>query len=77
MGTVPSGNVVSSVEVEGGVVEMVKDFTYPGFTLSADGETAREVDCWIARAFKAFGSLWLSIFTYLFALVIRELFTIR
>ena len=59
----PSGDIVSSVEVEGGVVEMVKDFTYLGSTLSADGETAREVDCWIARASKVFGSLRLSIFT--------------
>ena len=63
MGTVPSGDIVSSEEVEGGVVEMVKDFTYLGSTWSADGETAREVDCRIARASKAFGSLRLSIFT--------------
>ena len=62
MGTVPSGIIVSSVEVEGGVVEMVKDFTYLGSTLSADGETAREVDYQIAMASKAFGSLQLWIF---------------
>ena len=40
----PSGDIVSFVEVEGGVVEMVKDFIYLGSTLSTDDETAREAD---------------------------------
>ena len=63
MGSVLSDDIVSSVEMEGGVIEMVKDFTYLGSTLSVYGETAREVDFQIAKASKAFGSLQLSIFT--------------
>ena len=59
----PSGDIVSFVEVEGGVVEMVKDFIYLGSTSSTDGETAREADCGIAKSAKAYDSLWLSIFT--------------
>ena len=74
MGSVLSDDIASSVEVKGGVIELVKYFTYLGSTLSADGETAHEVDCRIA---KAFGSLRLSIFTNntLSFGTIRELFT--
>ena len=54
MGSVLSEGDVSSVEVEGDVVEMVKDFTYLGSTLSVDGETTCEVNCQIARTSKAF-----------------------
>ena len=52
MGSVPSNNIFSSVEGESGVVEMMKDFTYLGSTLSVDGETAREIDCRLAKASK-------------------------
>ena len=63
MGSVLSEGDVSSVEVEGGVIEMVKDFIYLGSNLSADGKTNHEVNCWITRASKAFGSLRTSVFS--------------
>ena len=48
------------------LIIIMKDFTYLGSTLSAHGEKACEVDCRIAKASKAFGSLSL----------LRELFSI-
>ena len=76
MGSVLSEGDVSSVEM---VIEIVKDFTYLGSNLSADGETTREVNCWIARASKAFGSLRMSIFSpiILFLLILKKLFTMQ
>ena len=45
MGAVLSENDVSSVKVEGGVIEMVKGFNYLDSSLSADGEATGEVNC--------------------------------
>ena len=63
MGVVSEGDI-SSVEVEGGMIERAKDFTYLGLNLSSDGETTHEVNSWITNASKAFGSLWMTIRTF-------------
>ena len=39
MGSLLSDDIVSSVEVEGGLVEIVKDFTYLGSTWSEGSTT--------------------------------------
>ena len=52
----------SPVVVEGGEMEMVRDFTYLGSKLSSDGEITAEVSCRIAKASKAFGCLRVPIF---------------
>ena len=62
MGAVLSEGDVS--QVEGGIIEMVKDFIYLGSNLSVDGEATCEVDCWIAKASKAFGCLQAPIFAF-------------
>ena len=63
MGSVLSEGNISSVEVKGGVIEMVKDFTYLGSNFSADGEITCEVNCRIVRASKSFDSLRTSVFS--------------
>ena len=52
----------SSVQVEGGTVEVVSHFTYLGFNISKDGEVTVEIDCRIAKASRAFGCLRKPIF---------------
>ena len=49
--------------MEGGEIEIVKDFIYLDSNLSADGEATREVNCHIAKVSKAFGSLQMPIFS--------------
>ena len=48
---------VAPVKVEGGELEMVKDFTYLGSVLSRDGDDMEDVKCRIAKASRAFGCL--------------------
>ena len=62
MWAVLSEGDISPVEVEGGVIEMVKDFVYLGSNLSVDGEATCEVKCRIAKASRAFGCLRVPIF---------------
>jgi len=45
---------IHSVEVDGGMIEMVEDFTYLGSNLSSN---TCEVNCWIVKASKTFNSL--------------------
>ena len=52
----------SSVQVEGGTVEVVSHFTYLGSNISRDGEVTVEIDCRIAKASRAFGCLRKPIF---------------
>ena len=52
----------SSVQVEGGTVEVVSHFTYLGSNISRDGEVTVEIDCRIAKAARLFGCLRKSIF---------------
>ena len=44
-------------------IEMVEGFTYLGSNLSVDCEITCGVKCWVAKASKAFGSLWIRIFS--------------
>ena len=39
----------SSVQVEGGTVDVVNHFTYLGSNISRDGKVTVEIDCRIAR----------------------------
>ena len=52
----------SSVQVEGGTVEVVSHFTYLGSNISRDSEVTVEIDCRIAKASRAFGCLRKPIF---------------
>ena len=52
----------SSVQVEGGTVEIVNHFTYLGSNILRDGEVTVEIDCRNAKASRAFGCLKESIF---------------
>ena len=62
VGSALSEDDVSPVLVDGGEIEMVEEFTYPGSKLSCDGEISPEVSCRIARASKAFGCLKVPVF---------------
>ena len=52
----------SSVQVEGGTVEVMNHFTYLDSNISRDGEVTVEMDCGIAKASRDFGCLRKSIF---------------
>jgi len=54
---------VSAVGIQSGAIEMVEDFTCLGSNLSVDCETTCDIKCWIAKASRAFGSLWIRIFS--------------
>jgi len=62
MGAVSEDDVFP-VEVGSGLIEMLDNFTYLGSNLSSDGEETREVKCRIAKASKAFGALWIAVFS--------------
>ena len=53
---------VRPVQVEGGSVDVVQDFTHLGANISRDGEITSEVTRRIARAARAFGCLRLPVF---------------
>ena len=53
---------VRPVQVEGGSVDVVQDFTYLGANISRDGEITNEVTRRIARAARAFGCLRVPVF---------------
>ena len=53
---------VRPVQVEGGSVDVVQDFTYLGANISRDGEITSEVTRRIARAARAFGCLRVPVF---------------
>ena len=53
---------VRPVQVEGGSVDIVQDFTYLGANISRDGEITSEVTRRIARAVRAFGCLRVPVF---------------
>ena len=55
-------DAVSAVEVEGGELEKVTDFTCLGCSLSNDEEVAGKLGCQIAKASKTFGCLRIPIF---------------
>ena len=53
---------VRPVQVEGGSVDVIPDFTYLGANISRDGEITSEVTRRIARAARAFGCLRVPVF---------------
>ena len=53
---------VRPVQVEGGSVDVVQDFTYLGINISRDREITSEVTRRIARAARAFGCLRVPVF---------------
>ena len=55
-------HAVSSVQLDGGVINVVDHFTYLGSIISRDGEVTMDVDCRIAKAARAFGCLRRPIF---------------
>ena len=55
-------NDVRPVQVEGGFVDVVQDFTYLGTNISRDGNITSEVTRRIARAARAFGCLRVPVF---------------
>ena len=55
-------HAVSSVQLDGGVINVVDHFTYLGSNISRDGEVTMDVDCRIAKASRAFGCLRRPIF---------------
>ena len=52
----------SSVQVEGGSVEVVNHFKYLGSIILRDGEVTVGLDCTIVKAARAFSSLRKSVF---------------
>ena len=50
------------VQLEGGPIEIVQEFTYLGSSISKDGEVKGEVKCRIGKAARAFGCLHKPIF---------------
>ena len=62
MGEELSGEDVAPVQVEGGEIEMVEQFSDLGSVLSCDGEVMKDVKSRIAKASKAFGCLRIPIF---------------
>ena len=50
------------VQLEGGPIEIVQEFTYLGSSISRDGEVKGEVKCRIGKAARAFGCLQKPIF---------------
>ena len=53
---------VRPLQVEGGSVDLVQDFTYLGANISRDGEITSKVTRRIARAARAFGCLRVPVF---------------
>ena len=62
MGERLSEGDVAPIQVEGGEIEMVEQFTYLGSVLSGDGEIMEDVKSRIAKASRAFGCLRVPIF---------------